>query len=115
MDINDILASLTPDDIEALKETADTVFGSGSPPPKNSGTNQKQNGFDFGRFDPEMFSKIGSIMSALNSDGGKKCRLIEALKPNLSPPRQKKADEAMQIMKLLDILPVIKELTNRDD
>lgn len=111
MDINDILSSLTPDDINALKETAESVFGLGSTRQEN----QKHDGFDFGNINPEMFSKIGSIMSAMNSDGGKRCRLIEALKPNLSPPRQKKADEAIQLLKLMEIFPLIKELMNRDD
>lgn len=112
MDINDILSSLTPDDIKNLKDTADSIFGTGSQqkqPENHSG------GFDFGRIDPEMFSKLGSIISAMNSDGGKRCRLIEALKPNLSPYRQKKADEAMQILKLMEILPLITELTDRND
>lgn len=119
--INDILASLTPDDIKALKDTADALFGSGGfnspPPPKDSGAPPPppMGGFDFGKIDPEMFSKLGSIMSAMNSDGGKRCRLIEALKPNLSPYRQKKADEAMQILKMLEVLPLITNLTNRDD
>lgn len=119
--INDILASLTPDDIKALKDTADALFGSGGfnspPPPKDNGAPPPppMGGFDFGKIDPEMFSKLGSIMSAMNSDGGKRCRLIEALKPNLSPYRQKKADEAMQILKMLEVLPLITNLTNRDD
>lgn len=113
MDINDILSSLTPDDIKNLKETADSIFGSGSS--QKESENHGSGGFDFGRIDPEMFSRLGSIISAMNSDGGKRCRLIEALKPNLSPPRQKKADEAMQILKLMEILPLITELTNRDD
>ena len=30
MDINEILSSLTPDDIEELKATAEAVFGKGS-------------------------------------------------------------------------------------
>ena len=113
MDIGDILSSLTPDDIKNLKETADAVFGSESK--KQETENHCPCGFDFGRIDPEMFSRLSSIISAMNSDGGKRCRLIEALKPNLSPPRQKKADEAMQILKLMEILPLIAELTNRDD
>lgn len=118
--INDILASLTPDDIKALKDTADALFGSGGFNPSAQKDNCHQSppqmgGFDFGKIDPEMFSKLGSIMSAMNSDGGKRCRLIEALKPNLSPYRQKKADEAMQILKMLEVLPLLTDLTNRDD
>lgn len=46
----------------------------------------------------------------MNSDSGKRCRLIEALKPNLSYEKQKKADEAMQLLKLLELMPLISEL-----
>ena len=37
-------------------------------------------------------------------------RLIEALKPLLSEKRRKKADEAMQLMKLLEIMPMLSNL-----
>ncbi len=115
--LNDILASLTPDDIRSLKETADAVFGTGNT--QNQYNEQKQNNSfnsDFASFlNPDMFSKIAGIMSAMNSDGGKRCKLIEALKPNLSYSRQKKADEAMQILKLLELLPLISSLTNKGD
>lgn len=105
--LNDIISSLTPEDIEALKATAESVFGSGgpAPPPSSQG---------FG-IDPSMFSKLTQVMSAMNSDGGKRCRLIEALKPNLSSDRQKKADEAMQMLRLMEMLPLITNLTDRDE
>ena len=115
--INDIISSLTPDDIKALKDTAESIFGSGqsandTPPPPPHSEKPPVGGFDLGKLNPEMFSHLGRIMSAMNSDGGNRCRLIEALKPNLSPQRQKKADDAMQILKLLEILPLINELNN---
>lgn len=114
--LNDILSSLTPDEINSLKETAESIFGSGgfgqktesAPPPNPVGS-------DFGKIDPEMFSRLGQIMSAMNSDGGKRCRLIEALKPNLSPPKQKKADEAMQILKIMEVMPLLSDFMNKDD
>lgn len=113
MNINDILSSLTPDDIEELKATAEAVFGqSGEPSEKQS----RQKGNDiFSSFDPQMIGKITKIMSAMNGESGRRCKLIEALKPNLSPERQKKADQAIQILKLLEILPLINNLTDRDD
>ncbi len=120
--INDIIASLTPDDIEALKQTAESIFGSQGSQNTQQGFTQNQNsssspfGMDLGSMlDPEMFSRLGKIMGAMNSDGGARCRLIEALKPNLSSGRQKKADEAMQILKMLEVLPLITSLTNRGD
>lgn len=121
--INDILASLTPEDIQSLKETAESIFGNGfdtdsgkakTEAHKESGFNAPF-GFDKGMFNPEMFANIGRIMSMMNSDGGRRCRLIEALKPNLSYERQKKADEAMQILKLLELLPIISNLNGKGD
>lgn len=113
MDINEILSSLTPDDIEELKATAEAVFGKGSE------TNKKQSppsGSDmFSSIDPKMIGKLTKIMGAMNDESDRRCKLIEALKPNLSPERQKRADRAMQILKLLEILPLINNLTDRDD
>lgn len=116
--LNDIIASLTPDDIQALKETAQSIFGNDNDSSAKSFNNEKKDsssfGFDFSSMpDPDMFSKIGRIMSLMNSDSGKRCKLIEALKPNLSYEKQKKADEAMQILKLLELMPMISELTKK--
>lgn len=121
--INDILASLTPEDIQSLKETAESIFGNVSESDSGNAKNENKKdsgfnapfGFDKGMFNPEMFANIGRIMSMMNSDGGKRCRLIEALKPNLSYERQKKADEAMQILKLLELLPIISNHNGKGD
>lgn len=109
MDINDILSSLTPDDIEELKATAEAVFG------QKSEKQQSSPNDIFSTIDPGMIGKITKIMGAMNRESGRRCKLIEALKPNLSPERQKKADQAMQILKLLEIIPLINNLTDRDD
>lgn len=129
--LNDILASLTPDDIESLKATAEAVFGSsGGSAPNNSQNNASQNGnnkqqgatnaakpnFDINSMlNPEMFGKIAEILSVMNSDGGKRCRLLEALKPNLSPEKQKKTDDAIQLMKLLEIMPILEKTVKKGE
>ena len=113
MDINEILSSLTPDDIEGLKATAEAVFGNGN---DSSEKKSPTSGADmFSSIDPKMIGKLTKIMGAMNGDSGRRCKLIEALKPNLSPERQKRADQAIQILKLLEILPLINNLTDRDD
>ncbi len=112
MDINEILSSLTPDDIEGLKATAEAVFGRTD----DHAEKQPPKGADlFSSIDPRMIGKLTNIMGAMNGESGRRCKLIEALKPNLSPERQKKADQAIQILKLLEILPLINNLTDRDD
>lgn len=124
--LNDIIASLSPEDINALKEAASTLFSNGadfqfqdetsSSKSRSSAQSEHFSNFDSASmFNVDMFSNIGKLMSMMNSDGGRRCRLIEALKPNLSQERQHKADEAMQIIKLLEILPMISELSKRGD
>lgn len=122
--LNDIIASLTPEDINALKEAAATLFSNNADSPfqdetsafgkNNSNPKDKTGGIDYSSmFNADMFANIGRIMSIMNSESGKRCRLIEALKPNLSIERQRKADEAMQILKLLELMPMIAELTKK--
>ena len=126
--INDILASLSPEDIQALKETAQNIFSNSDssetaqPDFSNIFNNSNSGGASFpfssdfsSIFNSDLFSKLPTIMSLMNSDGSKRCRLIEALKPNLSNKRQKKADEAMQLIKIMELLPLISNLTNRGE
>ena len=111
--LNDILSSLSPDDINSLKSMAESIFGSQNEKETAAPTGQSS-GFD--SINPEMLMKISSVMNMMNNSAdNEKCRLIEALRPNLSKKRQKKADEAMQMRKLLEILPIISELTNGGD
>lgn len=102
--IADIISSLSPDDIENLKATAESIFG-GSTAEKNE---PKDNDF-LSSFDPSMIQKIMTVMSKMNSDNSRS-DFIKALKPHLSASRQKKADEAMKILKLLDLLPLLQNL-----
>lgn len=103
--INDIISSLSEEDIASLRQTAESLFGI-------TKEEKKQNtGFDFSGIDPQMIGKITRMMSLLNSSSSSpRCDLIRSLKPLLSQDKRKRADEAMQIMKLLDILPIIQEL-----
>ena len=112
-DIMPFLSSLSPDDINSLKSMAESIFGSQNEKETAAPTGQSS-GFD--SISPEMLIKISSVMNMMNNSAdNEKCRLIEALRPNLSKKRQKKADEAMQMLKLLEILPIISELTNGGD
>lgn len=121
--INDIIASLSAEDIKTLKETAEAIFGnndnsSASFQSFNENSKKKADSFfGSGTFpDPELFAKIGKIMSFMQGGGSdRRCELIEALKPNLSQRRQQKADEALKILKMLEILPMLSELTGRGD
>ncbi len=113
--INDILSSLTDDDIENLRAAAASFF-----PSEEKSEKEDCGGLggmpDFSDMlgNAQMLAKLSSIMGAMNKTD-ERTRLIEALKPLLSEKRRRKADEAMQMMKLFDLLPMITQLMGGDD
>lgn len=53
---------------------------------------------------------IISIISKLKSSGNDpRSQLLTALKPHLSEPRREKVDTALKIIKVLEILPLVKD------
>ncbi len=108
--INDILSGLTEEDFENLRAAADSLFSD------EKEENQSGGMPDFSSIlgNAQMLSKLGSIMGAMNKTDSR-TRLIEALKPLLSEKRRKKADEAMQMMKLFELLPMITNLMGGDN
>ena len=101
--IGDILSSLSDDDMKALGDAARRGLES---------TQRAQ-----GRSDGDRGSSLGSAMkakkeqrmSAMNRHDSR-CDLIAALRPLLSEPRRRRADDAMQLIKLIDLLPMIEDL-----
>ena len=123
-DLGAILNSLTPDDIENLKQTAASVLGNNfEPPTKGNETNNKKEANQiniddllknvagsksFGMPDLSQLSAIVPILQAFNSKD-ERLDFINALKPLLSEERQKKADEATKLVKLMSVLPLLRE------
>ena len=102
--IENIINSMSQKDIEDLSAIASQFF--------SSDNNQKQqqespaDGIDF-----ETITKIASVLGKLSSqpkDPG--CELLSALKPMLSPERRHKADEAIKMIQLVSLLPLLKDL-----
>ena len=60
--------------------------------------------------DLNMMLKAKKIIDKMNNTSSKDADLILALKPHLSEESKAKADKAIRILKLFDILPYIKEL-----
>lgn len=59
---------------------------------------------------PDVLLKIAPIISKLNSSSSNKnTQLIYAIKPYLKPENSHRADEAAQILRLLEILPTLKD------
>ncbi len=113
--INEILSSLSEEDMENLRAAAENLFSS------EEKTERKES-FGFGGMpdlsnilgNARLMSGITSIMGAMNKSDSR-TRLIEALKPLLSENRRRRADEAMQMVKLFELLPMITNLFGGDN
>ena len=71
---------------------------------------QKNNSYIFITYDANMIMKAKSIFDKMNNTPNKNVDLIMALKPHLRPETQNKADQAMKIIKLFEVLPLLREL-----
>ena len=112
--INDIISNLSQDDINMLKGVASSILGGEAEKPANepapaANSNLPSNiGFDNIDFDRIMKAK--TMFDKMNHTKNKNTDLIMALKPHLSPETQNKADMALRILKLFEMLPLLKEL-----
>ncbi len=103
--IENIINSMSQNDIEQLSSLASEFF-SGAQDTGKTQKEEKSDGIDF-----ETITKIASVLSKLSSqpkDPG--CELLTALKPMLSPERRHKADEAIKMMQIISLLPLLKDL-----
>lgn len=117
LDIGSLLSSLSSEDINNLKNVANSILGGENlqEPERKEPQKNNDNG-DFkmpdlsslGLPDMSQFSNLLPLLSALNSRDERE-DFICALKPLLSDERRKKADEAMKFVKLLSIIPLLKE------
>lgn len=133
-DLSSLLASLSPDDINMLKAAASQLLGDQSAPEKNvqqqppppsakqpdigallqslglspAPPAQENNGGE-PAIDPKLIAGIAKIFGQLNSVDDKRIQFIAALKPLLRSDRQKKADQAIKMLKLFEVLPLLKE------
>ena len=122
--LNDIINSLSADDINMLKGVASSILGDSTDTTeqqKPQMNNAKQNtpqqsgvpalaGLGLDDIDFNMIMKAKTIFEKMNNTSNKNVDLIMALKPHLSPETQNKADQAMRILKLFEVLPLLREL-----
>lgn len=122
--LNDIINSLSADDINMLKGVASSILGDSTdtteqqkPQQNNIQQNTPQQsgvpalaGLGLDGIDFNMIMKAKTIFEKMNNTNNKNVDLIMALKPHLSPETQNKADQAMRILKLFEVLPLLREL-----
>ena len=117
LDISSILSSLSSEDINNFKTMANSILGGEKKeePERNEPQKNSDNGnfkmpdlSSLGLPDMSQFSNLLPLLSQLNSHDERE-DFICALKPLLSDERRRKADEAMKFIKLLSIIPLLKE------
>ena len=105
-DISEKLAGILndPDSMEKVRKMADSLFSE----EKGNSKPESEEAFDIPSLD-EM-NAIISIVSKLKADSDDgRARLINALKPYLSEHRRGKADTAIKLLKIIELLPLIKD------
>lgn len=123
-DLNSILGSLSAEDMENLKKTAAELLGNMNVSPKperqkaeeGKDTGKKADNpqsilnslGDLGMPDLSQLSALAPILQAVNCND-ERVEFINALRPLLSDNRKKKADEAMKLVKLLSVIPLLQE------
>lgn len=123
-DLNSILGSLSAEDMENLKKTASEFLGNmsasterekqkneGNKNPEKNGDNTQSILNGLGSLGMPDLSQLSALVPVLQAVNGKDERVefINALRPLLSDSRKKKADEAMKLVRLLSLIPLLQE------
>ena len=108
-DISEKLAGILndPETMNRVRQMAENILGGEEATPEPQVNALDNIGNMLGA--NEMQSII-SIIGKLNSSGGdNRTALLTALKPHLSEPRREKVDTAIKILKVIEILPLLKD------
>jgi len=96
-----------PESLAAVKEMAESLFS------KNKEDSSSANNSPFDDSTMPSGEQIGMIMNLMskfsNQKDDERTHLLTALKPYLSQKRQEKTENAIKILKLLEILPLLKD------
>ncbi len=113
--VSEILSTLSDEDVEGLNTMAAEIFGAragGTDKKEKQDAGRAQSGFSFGDmpFDGESIAKIMRLMNKLqNQPEDQRIKLLNTLKPMLSRERRDKVDEAVQILKIMAIIPLLRD------
>lgn len=102
--LNDVAAMLNTGDGKTNLDSLGALLGGA----QNSSNAPGMGGLDLGGLDLGMLLNVKQLMGNFQGED-KNTALIKALKPHLKPERQKKADEAMRLMRLIEMLPLIQK------
>lgn len=107
--INDILNSLSEEDMNRLKSVAANLT-SGASQQKTAPNNGTA---DLSALNSMLSGGAGNMLGVLSSALGKdneKTAFLKSLRPLLSEERRQKVDEAVRFLRLMDSLPLLRGL-----
>ena len=97
-----------PESMNRVRQMAESILGeSGDEVPASSPPDVSTLGDMLGSGELQSIISVISKMKSAKDDS--RVQLISALRPHLNEERRKRADTAIKILKLLDVLPLIKE------
>ena len=104
IDIESLLSSVSDEDMAKIKSVAESLMNNNEQKQEKPKEIPQKPEFPI---DMNTVSKIMSAMGQMNKEDYR-TRLITDLKPMLSSERQKKADDAIKFLQLMQILPLLK-------
>lgn len=115
--IGELLNSISPQELERLKGVAQNLVSSGAVPGAGKSAQSpsaEAPKSDVGNplstmFGDDLTKTLATVAGQMGQEDDR-TRFIHALKPLLSEERQKRAEEAMRFLRLMDMLPLLKGL-----
>ncbi len=110
-DIGSLLNSLSPEDMENIKNIAADFLGNNTPEPPPKSQNKAPDLSSLQSLGLPDLSQLTAILPVLQEINKPDQRLdfINSLKPLLSGERQQRADEAMKLVRLMSLLPLLRD------
>lgn len=111
-DISQKLAELLNDEetLNKVRAMAENLLGNDKANEQPTSAPRTDSVFGDSGLDPAQIAKVMSVMSRLKSSNtDSRANLLLALKPLLSAPRREKVDTAIKLLRLIDMLPLIKD------
>ena len=97
-----------PESMNKVRMMAESLLGDDGEGQKESASNDEENRQSF--INSADIGRIMNVIGAYESKGNdNRAKLLLALKPHLSQKRQEKVDSAIKLLKLIEILPLLKD------
>ena len=107
-DLSTMLSGLlnSPQGMEQLKSMAGALLGN----QKNQSASEEAENTALPQISPGEIAGIMKVMNALKQEtNDSRANLLLSIRPHLSEHRQKRVDDAVKILKLIQILPLVKD------